>query len=235
MSIWDRRILAVVPARGGSEGIWLKNLREVGGRSLVALAGDIAAAVIGIDRRIVSTDLEKIAAAARDAGLDAPFLRPPSLSGPAISDFMVLHHALREMESMDECVYDVVVMLQPTSPNRTVHHVGDAIHMLIGGNYDSVWTVSRADLRYHPLKQLRLHGGNLEYYDKRGAGIIARQQLEPLYVRNGAAYVVTRDCLYRQRNIHGERCGAFVIDDELANIDSELDLKWAEFLMENNQ
>ena len=78
--IGDRRILAVVPARGGSKGIPLKNLREVGGRSLVAHVGDVIREVPEIDRAVVSTDHEGIAKAAESVGIAAPFRRPEPLS-----------------------------------------------------------------------------------------------------------------------------------------------------------
>src|SRR5438309_343462 len=87
-------VLAVVPARGGSKGIALKNLRVVGGRPLIARVSDVVRAVPEIDRTVVSTDHSEIARVAREAGLDAPFLRPEAISGDRIGDFDVLIHAL---------------------------------------------------------------------------------------------------------------------------------------------
>jgi len=153
-----RRVLAVVPARGGSKGIKLKNLREVRGRSLVARTGDVIDAVPEIDRAVVSTDHEEIAAAAQAAGIDAPFRRPESLSGDRIGDFDVLCHALEATEQIDGRTYDIVVMLQPTSPLRTPEQVSRTIRTLVEGGWDSVWTVSETDTKSHPLKQLTLGG-----------------------------------------------------------------------------
>jgi CMP-N-acetylneuraminic acid synthetase len=89
-----RRILVVVPARGGSKGIPLKNLRVVAGKSLVAWAGSVASELPYVDRAVVSTDHAAIAETARSAGLAVPFLRPESLSGDRVADWDVLHHAL---------------------------------------------------------------------------------------------------------------------------------------------
>jgi CMP-N-acetylneuraminic acid synthetase len=114
----QQRVLAVIPARGGSKGIPMKNLRPVGGRPLVALAGAAAAAVPEIDRRVVSTDHPDIARVAQEAGLDAPFMRPESIAGDRIGDWDVLSHALQATEAADGVRYDIVVMLQPTSPLR---------------------------------------------------------------------------------------------------------------------
>ena len=169
--IGDRRVLAVVPARGGSKGIPLKNLREVGGRSLVARVGDVVGAVPEIDRAVVSTDHDAIAAAAEAAGIAAPFRRPEPLSGDHISDHDVLSHALEAAEATDHRRYDIVVMLQPTSPLRTPGDVSATLRMLVDGGWDSVWTVSPTDSKAHPLKQLVVSGaGVLDYYDPRGRG-----------------------------------------------------------------
>jgi CMP-N-acetylneuraminic acid synthetase len=228
----SRTILAVVPARGGSKGIPLKNLREVGGRSLVARVGDLVAQVPEIDRAVVSTDHPKIAEAACQAGLDVPFMRPEQISGDRIADFDVLIHALEATEAADGRRYDIVVMLQPTSPLRRPSDVSGAIRMLVDGGWDSVWTVSLTDSKGHPLKQLTLgEDGKLDYYDPRGASIIARQELTPVYHRNGVAYAMTRDCLTEQRTILGRKAGAFVVEGEHVSIDTEADIAMVEWLM----
>ncbi len=229
--IQGKRVLAVVPARGGSKGIPLKNLRPILGRPMVAMAGDIAAAVSEIDRRVVSTDHPEIARVAQEAGLAAPFLRPNSLSGDRIGDWDVLTHALTAMEALDGVRYDIVVMLQPTSPLRRVVEVSDTIKMLVAGNWDAVWTVSETDSKGHPLKQLTVNDGRLDLWDERGNAIIARQQLTPVYHRNGIAYAITRDCLIEQGTIRGRRTGALVIDGEAVSIDTEWDIALVEFVL----
>jgi len=225
------KVLAVVPARGGSKGIPMKNLRVVRGRPLVALAGDVVAQVLEIDRRVVSTDHPEIARVARSAGLDAPFLRPAELSGDLIGDHEVLVNALRETEAADGCAYDIVVMLQPTSPLRKAADVSAVIRQLVDGRYDSVWSVSATDPKAHPLKQLVLHDRDMEYWDPRGGGIIARQQLTPVFHRNGVAYAMTRSCLLDQGTIKGARAGAYVVPGEHVSIDTEQDIRLIEFLL----
>ncbi len=229
-----RRVLAVVPARGGSKGVKLKNLREVGGVPLVARAGHVAKALPWIDRAIVSTDHEGIARVAEAAGLACPFMRPEDISGAIISDWQVLIHALTEIERIDGVTYDIVLMLQPTSPGRTPAHVSAAVEHLARGGFDSVWTLSETDSKSHPLKQLLItEHGDLSYYDPAGANIIARQQLKPVFHRNGIAYAMTRECLTVQKSILGKKPGAVVIEGDLPNIDTELDLLWANFLIEH--
>jgi CMP-N,N'-diacetyllegionaminic acid synthase len=224
------RVLAVVPARGGSKGLPRKNLLPVGGVPLVARVGDVVMACTEIDRAVVSTDDEEIAAAAVDAGLDAPFRRPEALSGDRIGDIDVLQHALAATEQDDGTRYDVIVMLQPTSPLRTAEQVAATLRRLVADDLDAAWTVSPTDGKAHPVKQLRVVDGLLAFDHPDGAAVIARQQLAPLWHRNGIAYALRRATLESGR-LMGVRTGAVVIDGPVANIDDALDLEWAEFLL----
>lgn len=226
-----KRVLAVVPARGGSKGIPLKNLQPVNGIPMVALVGNVLAQLPEIDRAIVSTDHDEIARIAEAAGIAAPFRRPESLSGDRISDIEVLSHALETCEKIDGVNYDIVLMLQPTSPLREASHVRECLQKLIEGDWDAVWTVSMTDPKNHPLKQLVLDSNSrLEYFDNAGSEIIARQQLKPVYHRNGIAYAFTRDCILNQKTIKGARTAAVVIKGEHISIDTMWDLQLIEFI-----
>jgi CMP-N-acetylneuraminic acid synthetase len=230
--IKNKRILAVVPARGGSKGIPMKNLQPINGVPLVAQVGRVLAELPEVDRAVVSTDHDEIAAVAEAAGIAAPFRRPASLSGDRIGDIDVLVHALETCERLDGLHYDIVLMLQPTSPLREASHVRDCARKLLEGNWDAVWTVSQTDTKGHPLKQLLIEAdGGMDYYDSTGANIIARQQLKPVYHRNGIAYAFTRDCLLGQRSIKGARTAALIIAGDHVSIDTMWDLELVEFIL----
>lgn len=226
-----KRVLVVVPARGGSKGVPLKNIYPLCGKPLIAYTGDVVRQLDYVDRAVVSTDHEKIAGAARACGLDVPFYRPESISGDRISDGDVLFHALQEMERQDKTVYDIVLMLQPTCPLRKPEHVTRCVDMLLEGNYDAVWTLSPTDSKGHPLKQLVVTEGQIDYYDPAGTNIIARQQLSTVYHRNGAAYAIRRACILNNKSSKGDKTGAVIIEEPLANIDTEFDILFAEFLL----
>jgi CMP-N-acetylneuraminic acid synthetase len=230
--IAGKRVLAVCPARGGSKGIPLKNLKPFLGRPLVARVGDLLAELPEVDRAVVSTDHEEIARVGEAAGLAAPFRRPEELSGDRIGDLEVLTHALEEMEKRDRVQYDVVVMLQPTSPLRTAAHVRAALEMFDRGGFDAVWTVTETDSKEHPLKQLTVdpESGRMDYYAPEGGRIIARQQLTPVHHRNGVAYVISRSCLVDQKSIKGLNTGALVIPGIMISIDTLWDLELAEYV-----
>jgi len=221
------KILTVIPARGGSKGIPLKNLSLIGDKSIVELAAIVASKITLLDRIIVSTDSQKIADAAIKGGASAPFMRPDYLSGDQISDLEVLTHALNEMELKDSCVYDLIIMLQPTSPLRTELQVIQTIEKLIAKDFDAVWTISETDTKSHPLKQLIIDEETVNYYDKDGKDIIARQQLKPVYHRNGIAYAITRNCLINKKSIMGDKTGYLICEGNNISIDTESDLDFA--------
>ena len=224
-----KRVLVVVPARGGSKGIPLKNLHPVAGKPLLVHTAELIARLDWVDRAVVSTDHLLVRETALDAGLDVPFMRPEALSGDRIGDAEVLAHALSETEKDDGKCYDIVVMLQPTSPLRRAEDVTAAVDKLIDETLDSVWTVSPTDLKSHPLKQLVVdENGRLDDFDARGAEVIARQQLGPVYHRNGVAYAVRRDVIERGDGILGEQAGALVIDTPQVSIDTLSDVALAE-------
>lgn len=229
-----KKILVVVPARGGSKGIPLKNLYPVMGRPMIAYVSDVLAKLDWIDRAVVSTDSEEIASVAEAFGISAPFRRPSNLSGDYIGDVDVLIHALSTMESIDNCQYDVVIMLQPTSPLRRAEHVLAAMEMFSANNFDAVWTLSETDSKSHPYKQLALNNGEVQYFSQEGKSIIARQQLTPVFHRNGIAYVISRDCLLTKKTILGEKTGGLVLNENCVSIDNLWDIELVEHIMANS-
>jgi CMP-N,N'-diacetyllegionaminic acid synthase len=227
-----KKILAVVPARGGSKGIKLKNLIKLGGRSLIEWVAACVKNCTILDYTVVSTDHPEIRSHAESVGLKCPFIRPDELSGDRVADAPVLSHALRAVESILGVDYDVVVMLQPTSPFRTSEHITSVCRKLIEENLDSVLTISKSDPKAHPLKQLFFENNRVEYFDNAGKSIVARQQLSDLYFRNGLVYAMTRDCLLGKNSVIGENASAIVIEDRVINIDSQEDVEFGEYLLE---
>lgn len=224
------RVLAVVPARGGSKGFPRKNLAPLAGVPLVARVGHVVADCPWIDRAVVSTDDDEIATVAESAGLDAPFRRPDDLSGDRVADVPVLQHALAATESDDGARYDIVVMLQPTAPLRTAAQVTGAVRRLIDDELDAVWTVTETAGHDHPVKQLRMDDGLLTFDHPDGGGFVSRQQLSRLWTRDGIAYVLRRDTL-EHGLLLGARTGGYVTEGPLVDVDGPLDLEWAEFLL----
>ncbi len=217
-------ILIVVPARGGSKGIKLKNLQKINGDSLIKITSDVISNLSFNYTAIVSTDHPEIAKEAKKYNLEVPFMRPKSISGDLISDWEVLYHSLTEMEIISKKKFDIVLMLQPTSPIRTEADIEECIDKLMNGNFDAVWTVSKIDLKFHPKKILTIEDNRLSFYDNDAKNIIARQQLDECYIRNGICYALTRDCILNHKNIYGEKLGYCITEKEIVNIDTIDDL-----------
>ena len=226
-----KKILAIVPARGGSKGIKLKNLKKIGGKSLIQLVAEVISESKLFTNAVVSTDHKQIKKEAVKYGLDAPFYRPKNLSGDMVSDLEVLQHAILKSEDFYEIKYDYIVMLQPTSPLRTKRDLKKLVSMMENGDYDSIWTISETDSKFHPQKQLDIKSGYLDFWHSKGKNIIARQQLDTLYHRNGVGYIFSRDCLLGKNSIKGNKTGYLILKSPQISIDTLDDLKKAENLL----
>ena len=221
-------ILAIVPAHGGSKGIKLKNLLKLDNRTLIEHTARTIKECDFIDLAIVSTDNELIKNEAIRCGLNVPFQRPAHISGDFVSDIQVLRHAVQECEDIFNRVFDIILMLQPTSPIRSRKQILSCIDRLIKNRLDSCITVTQTDSKAHPLKQLVINNDKILYYDSKGEFIIARQMLKPVYHRNGVCYAFTRECIFKKGKIITDNSSAIIIDEFSVNIDNMYDVKLAE-------
>ena len=227
-----RRLLAVVPARSGSQGIPDKNLRPLSGVSLIGWAGRTLAQVPWLDRRIISTDSAEYAAEGERHGLDAPFLRPAHLSTDTAGAVETLQHALASMEALAGQRFDVVLIVEPTSPLRLPGDIEATVRRLIATGADAAVTVSPLPTKFHPLKTLTVADDRLGFYLDAGRTVTNRQALEPLYWRNGVCYALTRACLMEQAAIFGRVTAAVVTEHPVVNIDEPWELEWAQRLLD---
>lgn len=226
-----KKVLAVIPARGGSKGIKKKNLKLFMDLPLVAHVGKFVEKIDYIDKSIVSTDDIEISKVANKYSLESPFMRPENLSGDRIGDVPVLKHALIESEKIFKTKFDIILMLQPTAPLRKKEDVIAVLEKITTKDFNSVWTITESDPKAHPLKQLELkEDQSINLYDEAGLNIIARQQLKKLYFRNGDAYAFKRDALLNNDNVLLPKTSYVISTGPSANIDTEEDLIWAEYL-----
>ena len=216
--------LAVVPARSGSKEIKNKNIRLINKIPLIGHTANFIKKIKYIDYAVCSTDSKIYAKIANKYNLETPFLRPKLLSSDIIGDVPVLKHALINSEKYFKKKIDFVIMFQPTSPMRKVKDLNDAINNILKYKYDSLWSVSEIDLKNHPLKQLIIKNNKLKYYFKDAKKIVARQQLQKTYQRNGVFYIVKRKLLINNKYINNNT-GFHLIKNDTVNIDSMKDLK----------
>jgi CMP-N-acetylneuraminic acid synthetase len=220
------RILGVIPARGGSKAIPEKNLVELGGKPLIKWTLDAASAST-LERVVVSTDDEKIAAYCVEHGTEVPFRRPKELSTDGAQTIDAVIHAL---DFLDE-EFDAVMLLQPTTPFRSAEDIDQCVQMLTSSDANSV--ISVVDVAgHHPARMKFLEHGLL--VDPPFAEVVEnqpRQELRPMFIRNGAVYL-TRVRTLRMRSFKGQKCLGFVMPAERSvNIDDMNDLKIARAML----
>lgn len=230
MTRTEEQILALIPARGGSKGVPRKNVREIGGKPLVAWTVE-AARRSGSELRIVlSTDDDEIAAVGRSCGAEVPFLRPAELSADGSTSESVVFHALEWLDRNQGYRPGSILLLQPTSPFRTSTDIDSAIRLLREPGTEAVVSVKAAD---RPLQWLRkIDPAGMIAPASEAAAISRRQEAEPLYELNGAIYLISTETFLRDRTFYPERTRAYVMPAERSlDIDSELDLLLAELFM----
>jgi len=231
----SKKILAVVPARGGSKGIPLKNLRKINDKSLVQITSECIRKCSYIDHSVISSDYDEIIAEGKKFGLKGYFKRPKEISGDNIGDIPVLIHALSEAEKKTKSIFDIVVMLQPTCPTRNSSQIDAVIEKIILLDLETVWTVNKVDIKFHPDKQLQVtSNGHLNYLTEKGKTIITRQELKETYMKNGIAYALTRNCLLNKQVLLGDKGGFIVNSEATVNIDTIEDLVLAEKMLNFN-
>ncbi len=191
-----KKILAVIPARGGSKGVPRKNVRPLGGKPLIAWTIDAANKSRYIDRLILSSEDEEIISMARKCGCEVPFVRPAELSADDTPGIAPVLHAVRALEEE----YDYLVLLQPTSPFRQAEDIDGAIRRCIESKADSCVSVTESEK--HPAWMFYLtDSGRLTPVFNTAGEATHRQQLEPVYALNGAVYVVDIQTLLEREKL----------------------------------
>jgi CMP-N-acetylneuraminic acid synthetase len=225
------RRLALIPARSGSKGVPGKNLRRIGGETLLARAIGVARGSGLFDRIFVSTDSPDYAAEAARAGIDTPWLRPAELAADTALVADAIRHTLETFASRGE-VFDTLALLEPTSPLRLPADVAAVVAAAEAEGWDAAFTVSPVPVHYHPLKQYRLDATGAAHLFAQGATPnVNRQSLAPTFIRNGLAYAVRVPAFLATGTVNGTRARAVVIDRPAVSIDTEDDFAAAERLI----
>lgn len=220
-------VLAIIPARGGSKGIPRKNIKALAGKPLISWTINSAKQALCIDRTIVSTEDHEIASVARELGAEVPFMRPAELAADDTPGIAPVLHAISQLPG-----YDWVLLLQPTSPLRST------------GDIDGIWqlcqergalsAVSVSEVEKHPYWMYLCNSAQrLEPFIKGRPNVTQRQNLQPAYALNGALYLAKTDWLLEQQDFIGpETLGYIMPPDRSVDLDTPLDWRWVEFLIE---
>jgi len=224
--------IAIIPARSGSKGVKDKNIRNLGGRPLLAYTIEAALASDCFDTVYVSTDSEIYADIARSLGATVPFLRSAELSSDSASSWEVVKHVLSKYHDLNQD-FDTFMLLQPTSPLRSAADVRAAYQLYYDKQATAV--VSVCECEHSPLwcntlpSDLSMGNFILENYRKR------RQDLKKYYRINGAMYLASVDFFKKVGSVYSKTCYAYIMDaNRSIDIDTELDFIICEAILNLN-
>ena len=226
-------VVGFIFARGGSKGVPRKNIRPLAGKPLIAYAIETAQASELIDRVVVSTDDVEIADVAQQYGAEVPFLRPQELARDDSPEWLAWQHAIRTLEvTKDEPKMEVFVCIPPTSPLRAVEDVDACIRTLLESDADLVITVKPAE-RNPYFNMVVLDGaGYARLVIPPDRTIYRRQAAPPVYDMTTVAYAAWPEFVLNASSMFEGKVKAVVVPAERAlDIDTELDFKFAEFLL----
>ena len=225
----NSKILALIPARGGSKGVPGKNIKPLAGKPLIAYTIEQAKASRLLDRVILSTDDFEIASVAEEYGLEVPFIRPAELAQDHSGTLEVVRHALDFFEERGER-FDAVCLLQVTSPYRPEGVIDEAIRLFERERPDSLISVRRVPDEFNPHWTFEIReNGRLKIATGEEKIIPRRQELPPAYHRDGAIYITSVETIRNKGSLLGDDILAFPIESPvLINIDTMEDWKEAE-------
>ncbi|CAG0943299.1 CMP-N,N'-diacetyllegionaminic acid synthase [Candidatus Brocadiaceae bacterium] len=201
------RVLALITARGGSKGIPGKNIIPIAGRPLLSYAITAALDSRRVDSVVVSTDSLEIARIAVEWGAQVPFLRPKEISGDSASSEDAILHALDWLEANSGQQFDILILLQPTSPIRTSDDITNALNTFLA-DPEATSLISVSPSRHHPkLMKVIDESGILRGYEGDIERNFRRQELRDVYCQNGAIYIAEVDHF---RNSHSFTTGRVI-------------------------
>jgi CMP-N,N'-diacetyllegionaminic acid synthase len=227
-----KRVIAVIPARGGSKSVPGKNVRSLGGKPLLAWAIDVARQVSEIDRIIVSTDDTQIASVGRSYGAEV-YTRPEHLATDEALVIDALKDLLQTLQAESETP-EWVILLEPTCPLRTADDLRDCLKLVAQGGYDSVATFKDAEL--NPHRAWRIVNDIPEVFIAGAVPWLPRQKLPKAYQLNGAVYVFRASLLAQEaKSLLVGKLGAVLMPrDRSQDIDDSVDFVIVEALLKKS-
>ena len=230
------KILAVIPARGGSKGLINKNIRNLCGHPLIAWTIKNAKKSKFIKKVIVSTDSKKISGISKKYGASVPFIRPKKYATDKANDFVVLKHALNFFKNKSEN-FDYVIMLQPTSPLRELKDINNSIKKVLKEKIESLVSVSKLEV-HHPrfVYSIKNKDNLVPFLKKNRSSDIRRQDIEPLYFLEGSIYISKIKSLMKYKTFYHKKTKAYVLPKwKSLEIDDNEDLNIAELYIKKKK
>lgn len=227
----NKRILAVIPARGGSKGLPRKNIRLLNGKPLISYTIEAALHSQLIDRVLVSTEDQEIADISRTFGAEVPFMRPEDLADDASSTIEVIKHTVNWLKENEHYQPDLICLLQCTSPLRNSKDIDGTISKLFATGMDAAVSICEAEI--NPYWTNVLHENKLEYFIPEGKSILRRQDLPKVYRLNGAVYVIKTEKFLEENTLEPDNITGYIMENiNSIDIDDKIDFDLAELIIQ---
>ena len=225
-----KKIIAIIPARGGSKGLPRKNIKTLVGKPLIAWTIEQAKSSRYIDKIIVSTEDQEIEEIAEKYGAEI-IKRPKKLAMDKSITIDVIFQALKILKA-ENYNPDIIVLLQPTSPLRSVEDIDNAIKLFLNNNCKSV--VSVCETSHSPYWCFKIEDEYLKPLFEEKYLRMRRQDLENIYKPNGAIYISTPQALYKYKTFYSNCIIPYIMPAERSiDIDNKIDFMLAELLIKN--
>ena len=223
--------LAIIPARSGSKGFRNKNIQKINNKTLIEIAYDVAKKTKIFTDILISTDSYEYKSILEKKSIFIDTLRPKKFSKDNTSDLELLTYEIKKFEKKNNTKVKYICLLQPTSPLRRVQYLKKCFNLMIFNKLDAVWTISKIDKKFHPIKILITKKNRLKYFSSEGHNFVNRQSLKDNFIRNGIAYFFTRKSIINLKQILPLNSGFVETTREIANIDSFQDFQKAKRLL----
>ncbi|WPC41043.1 acylneuraminate cytidylyltransferase family protein [Clostridium sp. JS66] len=225
----NKKVLAIIPARGSSKGIPRKNVKNISSKPLIAYTIEETFKSKYIDKVIVSTEDAEIASISKTYGAEIPFLRPKDLALDTTPGIDPIIHAVNWFQEKGE-IFNLVMCIQCTSPLRKFWQVDEAIEKLIRKNGDSIVSVCESEVSPYWMK--KIENGIMKDFLDNVPFYARRQDIPQVYRLNGAIYIAKTEVLLKNKNWYTENTLPYVMDKKSSiDIDDMIDFKFVEFLM----
>jgi CMP-N,N'-diacetyllegionaminic acid synthase len=221
-------ILTIIPARAGSKRLKDKNIRNLAGKPLIQWTIDAALHSKYGSNCYVSTDCENIAKTAKRCGAKVPFLRPIELAKDTSPTFDAINHMINNLQQ----TFDYLLLLQPTSPLRTVDDIDNAIQQCINSNAKAIISVTELD----PHVNLQVTFGDDKILTSYPTSNKRTQELESRFILNGAIYFSEMDYFLTHKGFLADETMAYIMDrNRSIDIDTNMEFQIAELILKNNE
>jgi CMP-N,N'-diacetyllegionaminic acid synthase len=215
--------LAIIPARSGSKSFKNKNIKKINKKTLIEIAYQTAKNSKIFTDIIVSTDSIKYANILKKKKIFINSLRSKKFAKDNTTDLQLLNYEIKKYEIQHKKKINYISLLQPTSPLRTKKDLIKCFKLISNKKLDAVWTISKIDKKFNPIKVLVIKNHKLKYFSKLGPTFVSRQQLHESYIRNGIAYFFSRKAIMNYKKILPFNSSYIKINRKIVNIDSKKD------------